>query len=292
MSLILDGRKLSAEIAEGLKAEIKAKKLKLILAIVQVGDVVASNVYIGNKKLYAEKIGAKVLHVKLPEKVSEKKLLAEVAKLNRDKKVNGIIVQMPIPAHIDKDKVIESIDPRKDVDGLHSVNAAKVFQGDLSGAIPATAKGALSLLKHYKIEIEGKRALVIGKSMLVGRPAAMLLLHEGATVTIAHSKTKDLPKLCRDQDIIVVAVGKIGLITKECVKPGQTIVDVGINALEGKALPEEGAKQRIAGDVDFNEVSKIVAAISPVPGGAGPMTITSLFENLVRTAELKRPKKK
>lgn len=291
MSLILDGKKLSGEIAERLKAEIKRKKLKLTLAIVQVGDVVASNVYIGNKKAYAERIGAIALHIRLPQNVTQKKLLSVVSKLNKDKKVNGIIVQMPIPAHLNKEEVMESIDPRKDVDGLHSVNAAKVFQDDTSGLTPATAKGALSLLKAYNVPIEGRRALVIGKSMLVGRPVAMLLLHEGATVTIAHSKTKDLPKVCRENDIIIVAVGRAGLITKECVKAGHVIVDVGINAVEGKTLPEEGVRQRIVGDVAFDEVSKTVDAISPVPGGVGPMTITSLFENLVKAATLKRPKR-
>ena len=152
-----------------------------------------------------------------------------------------------------------------------------------SAVLPATAKGVMTLLKAYKIPIEGKRVLVVGKSMLVGRPVAMLLLHEGATVTIAHSKTGDLAKVCRESDIIVVAVGKVNLITKDCVRPGQVIVDVGINSL---------GESRITGDVAFDEVSQIVHAISPVPGGAGPMTITSLFENLVRTAELKRPKKK
>ncbi len=289
--ILLDGKKLSGEIAERLKAEIKRKKLKLTLAIVQVGDLPASSVYIGHKIAYAERIGAKAEHIKLSNNVTEKKLISTIQKLNKDKKVNGIIVQMPFPEHLDKTKVIESVDPKKDVDGLHSVNAAKVFQDDTAGMTPATPKGVISLLKYYGVEMEGKRALVVGKSMLVGRPAAMLLLHEGATVTIAHSKTRDLPKLCREQDIIVSAAGRAGLITRECAKAGQTIVDVGTNAVTGPKELEEGGKRRLVGDVAFAEVSEIVSAISPVPGGVGPMTVASIFENLVRTAEFKRLKK-
>lgn len=283
MPIILDGKKLSGEIAERLKEEIKRKKLKLTLAIVQVGDLSASNVYIGHKKAYAERIGVKALHVCVPNNVSERRLLRTIDKLNKDKKVNGIIVQMPFPDHLDRKRVIEAVDPHKDVDGLHSVNAAKVFQDDITGIVPATPKGVISLLKHYAIKLEGKRVIVIGKSMLVGRPVAMLLLHDNATVTIAHSRTADLPKICKDHDIIIVAVGRAGLVTREFVKKGQTVVDVGINSMGGS---------RITGDVEFDKVSKIVGAISPVPGGVGPMTVASLFENLVRTVELKRPKKR
>lgn len=283
MSIILDGKKLSGEIAEHLKEEIKRKRLKLTLAIVQVGDLPASNAYIAHKKAYAERIGVNALHILIPNNVSLKKLLATINKLNNDKKVNGIIVQMPFPGHLDRKRVIEAVDPLKDVDGLHSANAVKVFQEDGTGLTPATPKGVISLLKHYGIELSGRRVIVIGKSLLVGRPVAMLLLHENATVTIAHSKTAELPKLCRDHDIIIVAVGRVGLITKDCVKKGQTVVDVGINSMGGS---------RITGDVAFDEVSKIVNAVSPVPGGVGPMTVASIFENLVRTAELKRPSKK
>ncbi|MFA6050730.1 MAG: bifunctional 5,10-methylenetetrahydrofolate dehydrogenase/5,10-methenyltetrahydrofolate cyclohydrolase, partial [Candidatus Paceibacterota bacterium] len=240
MPIILDGKKLSQEIAERLKAEIKSKKLKLTLAIIQVGDHPASNVYIGHKIRYAENIGAKAMHVRVPENVTEKKLISVIKKLNKDKKVSGIIIQMPFPEHLDKKTIIDTVDPKKDVDGLHSVNAAKVFQDDPTGILPATPKGVISLLKEYGTEMEGKRALVVGKSLLVGRPAAMLLLRENATVTMAHSRTKDLPKLAREHDIIVVAVGRAGLITRECVKAGQVIVDVGTNAVGGPKELEEG----------------------------------------------------
>jgi len=286
--ILLDGKKLSGEIAERLKVEVAAKKLKPVLAIIQVGEMPASNVYIAHKKAFGERIGAKVVHVMMPENVTQKKLLAKIKALNKDSKIKGIIVQMPIPSHLNKEEVIEAVSPTKDVDGLHSVNAAKVFQDDLSGVTPATPKGVISLLKEYGIEIFGKRALVVGKSLLVGRPAAMLLLREHATVTIAHSKTENLPALCREQDIIVVAVGRAGLITKDCVKKGQVIVDVGTNSINGEKTLEEGGKRKLVGDVAFDEVSKIVYAISPVPGGVGPMTVASLFENLVKVSAFKR----
>lgn len=279
--ILLDGKKLSGEIADSLKLKIEESGMVPTLAIVQIEGVEESNVYIKHKKAYGEKIGANVLHIPLPRDIDESSLLKKIDELNNDPKITGIIVQLPIPKSLDKDKIIESIDPNKDVDGLHSINGGKVYRDDKTGILPATPKGVMALLRNYDIEIEGKKALVIGKSLLVGRPVAMLLLHSNATVTIAHSKTKNLPELIKENDIIVVAVGKAGLITKDCVREGQVIVDVGTNAVEGQKTLEETPTRKLVGDVDFPEVSKMVAALSPVPGGVGPMTVASLFSNLV-----------
>ena len=281
MAMILDGKKLSLTIAKKLKKEILKRGKAPVLAIVQVGNLLESSAYIRHKKAFAEKIGAEILHIELSKDVSEANLIKDIEGLNQDKKIDGIIVQMPLPSHIDKHKALEAIDPQKDVDGMHSFNQAKIFQGDLTGLIPATPKGVMSLLKKYKTVFNGKRALVVGRSLLVGRPMAMLLLRANATVSIAHRHTKDLAKLVKEHDIVVVAVGKAGLIGKSAVKKGQIIVDVGTNALNGPKTLEEGVKRRLVGDVDFKNVSKIVSAISPVPGGVGPMTVASLFENLV-----------
>ena len=285
LMILLDGKKLSLEIAENLKQSIETDGISPTLAIVQIGNVFESDAYIRHKKSFADKIGAKVLHVELPEDVLEKKIIDEIEVLNQNSEINGIIVQMPLPDNINKHTILESIDPSKDVDGLHSQNQAKIFQGDMSGIIPATPKGVMSLLKRYDIKIEGKKALVVGRSLLVGRPMAMLLLDANATVTIAHSKTKNLKDLVRENDIVIVAVGQAGLIDKDCVKPGQVIVDVGTNAIDGPKVLEEGVKRKLVGDVVFGEVSTIVDAISPVPGGVGPMTVASLFENLVEATK-------
>lgn len=279
--ILLDGKKLSGEIAEELKKKIEESGVVPTLAIIQVGNVEESNVYIKHKKLFADKIGAKVLHVELPESISENDLADKIKELNGDKDVNGIILQLPIPTGLNKNKLIEIIDPVKDVDGLHSVNQSKIFQGDVTGIIPATPKGVMSLLDKYNIELSGKKAIVVGRSLLVGRPMAMLLLKENATVTIAHSKTENLKDLVKENDVVIVAVGKAGLITKDFVRGGQVIVDVGTNSVSGPKTLEEVETKKLVGDVVFEEVKDIVAAISPVPGGVGPMTVASLFQNLV-----------
>jgi methylenetetrahydrofolate dehydrogenase (NADP+)/methenyltetrahydrofolate cyclohydrolase len=233
MAMILDGKSLSLTIAKKLKREIQQRGKAPTLAIVQVGNLLESSAYIRHKKAFAEKIGAKIFHLELSKDVSEENLIKDIQKLNEDEKIDGIIVQMPLPKHIDKHKALEAVAPAKDVDGMHSANQAKVFQGDLSGLIPATPKGVMSLLKKYKTTFNGKRALVVGRSLLVGRPMAMLLLRANATVSIAHRHTKDLSKLVKEHDIVVVAVGKAGLIGKSAVRKGQIIVDVGTNALKG-----------------------------------------------------------
>jgi methylenetetrahydrofolate dehydrogenase (NADP+)/methenyltetrahydrofolate cyclohydrolase len=280
--MILDGKKLSDEIAEILKKQIEQSEIVPTLAIIQVGEVEESNAYIRHKKNFGEKIGAKVLHLTLPLDIKEEELISKIQELNNTKDVHGIIVQLPIPEHLDKRKIIESVDPQKDVDGLHSINQSKIFQGDTTGLTPATPRGIMTLLNHYGIELEEKKVLVVGRSLLVGRPVAMLLLKANATVTIAHSKSKDLSQLVREHDIVVVAVGKAGLITKNMVSEGQVIVDVGTNSVVGPKTLEEIETRKLVGDVVFEEVKDIVYAISPVPGGVGPMTVASLFENLVK----------
>ncbi len=279
--ILLDGKKLSGEIADGLKKKIEESEVVPTLAIIQVGNVEESNVYIKHKKFFADRIGAKVLHIQVSETVSDNDIINRINELNNDESVNGIILQLPIPENLDKRKLIESINPSKDVDGLHSVNQSKVFQGDVSGIIPATPKGVMNILNKYNISLSGKKAIVVGRSLLVGRPMAMLLLKENATVTVAHSKTENLKELVKENDIVIVAVGKAGLITKDYVKEGQVIVDVGTNSVTGPKTLEEVETRKLVGDVDFVEVSKIVYALSPVPGGVGPMTVASLFENLV-----------
>lgn len=279
--ILLDGKKLSGEIADNLKHRIGESGRVPTLAIIQVGNVEESNLYIKHKKLFAERIGAKVLHVEIPESILESDLINKIIELNNDEGINGIILQLPIPESLDKRKLIETINPAKDVDGLHSVNQSKIFQGDINGIVPATPKGVMSLLNKYNIELSGKKAIVIGRSLLVGRPMAMLLLKENATVTIAHSKTENLKSLVKENDIVIVAVGRAGIITKDFVREGQIIIDVGTNSITGPKNLEEVETKKLVGDVLFDEVKDTVAAISPVPGGVGPMTVASLFQNLV-----------
>lgn len=290
MLKILDGKKLSEKISEKLRKQIEGLKDKPVLAIVQIGDVAQSSSYIERKKIFADKIGAKVHHIILPIDVSEDKVLELIKELNNDAHIHGVIVQLPIPKHLDRYSIIEAIRPEKDVDGLTSRNAGLIYESAFGGAdpknipqglIPATAKGVIKLLKENKISLSGKKALVVGRSLLVGKPVAMLLLSENATVTVAHKKTKNLPELCKVNEIIVVAAGKANLLDKKCFNKNHVIVDVGTNALKGPKTLEEVPKRKLVGDVNFIEAKKIVKALSPVPGGVGPMTVASLFENLL-----------
>ncbi len=283
--ILLDGKKLSREIAEKLKKRIEGSSVMPVLAIIQIGAIEESNIYIKHKKAFADKIGAKVEHITLNIDVSQNDVVAKINELNTNNNIHGIILQLPIPEHLDKRSLIETIDPKKDVDGLHSFNQSKIFQGDDTGIVPATPKGVMSLLREYNIELVGKKVLVIGRSLLVGRPMAMLLLKENATVTIAHSKTENLKDVVKESDIVVVAVGRAGLITKEMVREGQVIVDVGTNSVVGKTL-EEVETRKLVGDVMFEDVKDLVYAISPVPGGVGPMTVASLFENLCEAIKI------
>lgn len=283
--LSLDGRKARDFYADALAkrvAALAARGISPRLAIVQVGDNAESGIYIEQKKRFAAKIGAGAEHVKLPADVSFAGLAAKVGELNARRDVHGIIVQLPISAHLDKIAAVNLIHPSKDVDGLTDESQRLLAEGK-PGFVPATAKGVMALLDFYKVSVAGKRAVVFGRSRLVGGPTAALLRLRGADVSVCHSQTPDDERraLSRAADIVVVAVGRPRLVDAGFVKPGAVVVDVGINKLP--AAP--GAKAEIAGDVDAASVSSLAAALSPVPGGVGPMTVLSLFDNLVSSAE-------
>lgn len=281
MVKILEGKTPSQKILEDLKKETEACSKKPALVIVQVGSKEESNLYIEKKKAFGEKAGFSVKHLKLPESVIQDRLIKEIKKLNKDEKVNGIIVQLPLPAQIDYFDVVESIEPSKDVDGLHSKNFKKILEGKNDGLIPATARGILNLLDFYNIEVSGKKVVVVGRSMLVGKPTALALMNRNATVSICHSQTKNLNEITKTADILVVAIGIPEAINKEFVSPDQAIIDVGINSTSGIKMQEEVSGKRVVGDVNFEEVKETVSAITPVPGGVGPMTVASLFQNVL-----------
>jgi 5,10-methylene-tetrahydrofolate dehydrogenase/methenyl tetrahydrofolate cyclohydrolase/retron-type reverse transcriptase len=245
------------------------------LAIIQVGDRPDSTIYVNVKKNFAQKIGARTLHLQLSEMVSQTELIAHIGTYNDMEAVHGIIVQLPLPSHLNRDEVIEMINPAKDVDGLTSTNQKKLLENDSTAVIPATARGVFELLDHYSIDLAGKKVTVIGRSKLVGTPLAVISKHRGAEVIIAHSQTSDLISATKNADILMVATGKPGLIQAEHVSKGQIVIDVGLTK-----LPEGSLR----GDVHFDAVKDIVSAITPVPGGAGPMTVLALFENLIDVA--------
>ena len=284
---ILDGKIVRDKIAQKLKEEISRLSLKPKLVIIQVGNLAESNAYIRQKVLFGQKIGAIVDHQKLSENITQKKLIAGILSLNSDSSVHGIIIQMPIPTKLDKDTIIESIDPKKDVDGQTSTNIKKLMENDQTGFTPATTKGILTLLDYYKIHVSGKNITVIGRSSLVGKPTALALLNRDATVTICHSKTKNLSQLTRNADILIVAAGKPKLITASHVSKNQIVIDVGINVPDDSQSSIDNSRSQLVGDVDFESVKSVVAAITPVPGGVGPMTVASLFENLLEAYEKK-----
>lgn len=274
MAFIIDGKKISSEIKDELKekvAEYKQAGKEITLAVIQVGQDPASTVYVGNKKKACEYIGIHSLAYELEETVTQGELLDLIQSLNKRENVNGILVQLPLPKHIDEDLVIQTISPEKDVDGFHpqSVGALSIGQ---KGFVSCTPAGIIQLLKRSNIEIAGKECVVIGRSNIVGKPISLLLLRENGTVTICHSRTKDLKEVTRRADILVVAIGKPKFITKEYVKEGAVVIDVGIHRNENNKL---------CGDVDFEDVEPVVSAITPVPGGVGPMTIAMLMYNCV-----------
>ena len=285
MAKILDGRVVRNKIAQKLKTLNSKLKTRPKLVIIQVGDLPQSNTYIRQKILFGQKIGAVVNHVKLDKNVGEQKLRTMISKLNTDPSVNGIIIQMPIPKHLDRDKIIDAIVPEKDVDGLTSTNLKLLWEDRQEGYTPATTAGILTLLRYHNIAIAGKHVVVVGRSSLVGKPTALAFLNRDATVTVCHSQTKNLKAETKKADILVVAVGKPNLITKDHVSRGQVVIDVGINIAE-----VEPPQKKLVGDVDFEKVSKIVAAITPVPGGVGPMTVASLYENLLEAFTRQNPK--
>lgn len=272
MATILDGKAVRDKIRQELESVVKDLTSKPKLAIVQIGDVPESNTYIGQKIKFGENIGALVDHIRLPEDVTQEDVLGKIDDLNADTNTHGIIVQLPIPDKLGKNEILENIVPVKDVDGLHSVNVKKLMDNDPTGYTPATTRGVITLLEHYNIPITGKNAVVIGRSSLVGKPTTLALLNHNATVTVCHSQTKNIDKITQTADIIISAVGSPGLITKNHVRPGQVVIDVGTTVVDGK----------LKGDVNFEEVEPVVEFISPVPGGAGPLTVASLFQNLLQ----------
>lgn len=269
MAKIIDGKAVSQKVKEEVRADIEREGLKVGLAVVIVGNNQASRVYVNNKKKACEVCGIQSYEYALPEETPESELLDLVDTLNADPKVNGILVQLPLPEQIDEEKIIARISPEKDVDAFHAVNVGKIMIGNYS-FLPCTPAGVMELIHSTGTDVCGKECVVIGRSNIVGKPMAMLLLHENATVTICHSRTKDLAEVCRRADILVSAVGKADFVTADMVKDGAVVIDVGMN---------RNADNKLCGDVKYDEVEPKASYITPVPGGVGPMTIAMLMKN-------------
>ena len=279
MAQLINGKLISQQIKDELKEKVAALKTEgkeIGMAVIQVGNDPASSVYVGNKKKACEYIGIRSESYELPEETTQEELIALIERLNQDDAIHGILVQLPVPEHIDEDTVIKAISPKKDVDGFHpqSVGALSIGQ---KGFVSCTPAGIIQLLKRSNIEIEGKECVVIGRSNIVGKPMALLLLRENGTVTITHSKTRNLKEVCKRADILVVAIGKPKMIDASYVKEGAVVIDVGIHRNE---------INKLCGDVDFDSVEPVASAITPVPGGVGPMTIAMLMHNCVEAAEM------
>ncbi len=276
MTQLIDGKQISKQIKDELRDEVQQLNVQgknACLAVVQVGNDPASSVYVNNKKKACAYIGIGSKAYELPEKTTEAELVSFVEELNRDETVNGILVQLPLPSHIDEDKIIRTISPDKDVDGFHPVSVGRLWIGE-KGFLSCTPAGIIQLLKRSGIEIEGKECVVVGRSNIVGKPMAALLLRENGTVTVAHSRTKNLKEITKRADILIVAIGKKRFITADYVKEGAVVIDVGMHRDENNHL---------CGDVDFEDVAPHTSAITPVPGGVGPMTIAMLMNNCVET---------
>lgn len=279
MAKIIDGKALAQSIKENIAREVAALKEKGVtpgLAVILVGDDPASKVYVNNKKKACAQVGIYSEEYLLPADTDEKTLLDLIAKLNADKNISGVLLQAPIPPHLDYRKISETISPDKDVDAFHPYNVGKIMIGDFD-FVPCTAAGVIELIKSTGTEIAGKNCVVIGRSNIVGKPQAMLLLKENGTVTVCHSKTKDIASFTRGADILVVAVGKAGFVNGDMIKPGAVVIDVGMN---------RNAEGKLCGDVDFASAEPVAAYITPVPGGVGPMTVTMLLKNTVKAAKL------
>ncbi|MCR5736392.1 MAG: bifunctional methylenetetrahydrofolate dehydrogenase/methenyltetrahydrofolate cyclohydrolase FolD [Eubacterium sp.] len=281
MAKIIDGKAISLQIKDELKKQVAAYKeqgIEITMAVVKVGNDPASAVYVRNKEKACEYIGVTSRTLALPEETTEEELLNTVKELNEDPSVNGILVQLPLPKHIDESKILLAIDPKKDVDGFHPVNVGKMVIGEDS-FLPCTPAGIIEMLKRSDIDMQGKECVVIGRSNIVGKPMAILMLRENATVTIAHSRTADLKEVTKRADILVAAIGKAKFVTADYVKEGAVVIDVGMDRDENGKL---------CGDVDYDDVSKVASAITPVPGGVGPMTVTMLMVNCLRSVELNK----
>lgn len=279
MAVILDGKALAAELRADITARVAALRAEGRrapgLAVVLLGNDPASQVYVGSKVKQTEAAGMRSIEHRLPDTTTEAELLGLVAQLNADPGVDGILVQLPLPKGIDSSRVIEAIDPSKDVDGFHPMNAGRLATG-LPALVPCTPRGCVMLAKRACADLTGLHAVIVGRSNIVGKPMAQLLLAENCTVTIAHSRTRDLPALCREADLLVAAIGRPLALGKEHVKPGAIVIDVGINR-----VPKADGGSRLVGDVDYDAVVDVAGAITPVPGGVGPMTIACLLDNTV-----------
>lgn len=275
---IIDGKEISSKMKEAMKGEVaslEARGIKPGLAVVLVGENPASVVYVRNKGKACAEVGIYSVEHKIPAETTEAELLALIDKLNNDSKINGILVQLPLPRHINEKRVLDAISPTKDVDGFHPFNVGKLAVGEALFP-PCTPFGVIKMLEHAGVSMEGKDAVVVGRSNIVGKPVALMLLQKNATVTVTHSKTKDLKDVCRRADILVAAIGKANFVTADMVKPGAAVIDVGINRLDDGKL---------VGDVDYAPCAEIAGWITPVPGGVGPMTITMLLYNTINSAK-------
>jgi methylenetetrahydrofolate dehydrogenase (NADP+)/methenyltetrahydrofolate cyclohydrolase len=279
MAELINGKEISAILKDELKEEVsrlKSEGKSCCLAVIQVGNDPASSVYVGNKKKACTYIGIESLSYELPEETSEEELLSLIDRLNKDDQVHGILCQLPLPKHINEDKVIRAISPKKDVDGFHPQNVGALVIGQ-KGFVSCTPAGIIELLHRSNVKIDGKHCVVVGRSNIVGKPMSLLMLRENATVTVCHSHTKDLKSICKQADILIVAIGKPKFITSEYVKEGAVVIDVGIHRNESNKL---------CGDVDFDDVCEHTSAITPVPGGVGPMTIAMLMKNCVEAMRM------
>lgn len=281
MAKLINGKEISQQIKDELKEKVSALKAQgknICLAVIQVGNDPASSVYVGNKKKACAYIGIESRAFELPEETTEEELLSIIKDLNEDDGVHGILVQLPVPKHINEEKIINAISPKKDVDGFHPESVGSLCIGR-PGFVSCTPAGIIQLLKRSEIDIEGKHCVVIGRSNIVGKPMALLMLRENATVTVAHSRTANLKEVAKRADILIAAIGKPKMITREYIKEGAVVIDVGIN---------RDADNKLCGDVDFDDVAEICSAITPVPGGVGPMTIAMLLNNCIQSVELQK----
>lgn len=283
--MIIDGKKAAAELRAALAIQVnslkESKGITPSLTVVLVGEDPASHVYVRNKVKQTQEVGMISSEIRLPENTTQAELLAQLSTLNNDDSVHGILVQLPLPSHIEENVVIGAINPEKDVDGFHAMNSGRLLNGESGALVPCTPQGCIILAKqHLGDDLSGKHAVIIGRSNIVGKPVALLLLQENCTVTIAHSRTKNLAEVCQQADILVAAVGRPNFVKSDWVKKGATVIDVGINRIEN---PETG-KGKLVGDVDYESVVDVCGAITPVPGGVGPMTIACLLKNTLEAA--------
>tara|TARA_Y100000588_G_C14108554_1_gene861945 strand:- start:239 stop:1105 length:867 start_codon:yes stop_codon:yes gene_type:complete len=281
-AMLLDGKACAADLEIRLKEQISSCKIQPHLAVIIVGDDPASHVYVRNKVLSCERLGIKSTHISLPAETEQDFIAEKIRSLNADDSLHGILIQSPLPPHMDEEMLTELIDPRKDVDGFHPINLGRLVQGRVEGMVPCTPSGVMELLNWAEVELSGKKAVVIGRSFNVGMPQALLLAAKGAdaTVTIVHSRTVDAKAECLAADIIIAAVGRPGMVKSDWIKPGAVVIDVGINRVDDSTM-ERG--WRLAGDVD-PEVQEVASLLSPVPGGVGPMTVAMLMANTVKSA--------